>query len=356
MVGLLVAIVAGIAAPAFGAASAAADPVSDAKSQVAALEQQVQSDGARLHQLTQTYNADALEASELGQQAQAATQRVQTLGRSMNQNETVVRAAAVASYTGEVAAPPTTSVSPLVSGVYLDATIGNIHDTEDQLKIEQRQAATELTTLRTAVTQQNAQLQAAASARQQALSEAATDQQQLQADQQELTTLLASVPPPSRPPAVQGVGTGLATAVASQLADAGPAQPALTATPPAAPPTTGPTTSAAPGTTAAPTTTAAPPTTAPAPPPTTAPPASGGNAGGVWLELRQCESGDNYQENTGNGFYGAYQFSATTWTGLGYPGRPDLEPPAMQDQAAQQLQRQSGWGQWPACSAALGLT
>ena len=91
----------------------------------------------------------------------------------------------------------------------------------------------------------------------------------------------------------------------------------------------------------------------PAPPP--APAASGGNAGGVWLQLRICESSNNYAENTGNGFYGAYQFSATTWTGLGYPGRPDQEPPAMQDAAAQKLQAIAGWGQWPACSAALGL-
>lgn len=82
---------------------------------------------------------------------------------------------------------------------------------------------------------------------------------------------------------------------------------------------------------------------------------SPGGAGDVWLRLRECESGNNYQANTGNGFYGAYQFSASTWSNLGYPGRPDLEPPAMQDEAAQKLQAQSGWGQWPACSAALGL-
>jgi hypothetical protein len=79
-------------------------------------------------------------------------------------------------------------------------------------------------------------------------------------------------------------------------------------------------------------------------------------AGGVWAALRQCESGGNYQENTGNGFYGAYQFTASTWTGLGYPGRPDQEPPAMQDQGAQKLQARSGWGQWPACSRKLGLS
>ena len=69
-----------------------------------------------------------------------------------------------------------------------------------------------------------------------------------------------------------------------------------------------------------------------------------------------CESGDNYQANTGNGFYGAYQFSQQTWTDLGYPGRPDLEPPAMQNAAAQKLQAEAGWGQWPACAAELGLT
>ena len=79
-------------------------------------------------------------------------------------------------------------------------------------------------------------------------------------------------------------------------------------------------------------------------------------AGGVWAALRQCESGGNYQENTGNGFYGAYQFAASTWTSMGYPGRPDQEPPAMQDQAAQRLQARSGWGQWPACSRKLGLS
>jgi hypothetical protein len=78
-------------------------------------------------------------------------------------------------------------------------------------------------------------------------------------------------------------------------------------------------------------------------------------AGGLWLELRDCESGDNYQANTGNGYYGAYQFSWPTWVDLGYPGRPDQEPYWMQDQAAQRLEAMDGWNQWPSCSAALGV-
>lgn len=85
-------------------------------------------------------------------------------------------------------------------------------------------------------------------------------------------------------------------------------------------------------------------------------PASGAVIGGVWAGLRQCESGGNYSDNTGNGYYGAYQFSLATWQGLGYSGLPSSAPPAVQDQAAQKLQARSGWGQWPACSRRLGLT
>jgi hypothetical protein len=77
--------------------------------------------------------------------------------------------------------------------------------------------------------------------------------------------------------------------------------------------------------------------------------------GDVWARLRQCESGGRYNINTGNGFYGAYQFLPRTWRGLGFPGMPHQAPPEMQDEAARKLQARSGWGQWPACSRRLGL-
>jgi hypothetical protein len=77
--------------------------------------------------------------------------------------------------------------------------------------------------------------------------------------------------------------------------------------------------------------------------------------GDVWARLRACESGGNYATNTGNGFYGAYQFALGTWRGLGYSGLPSENPPQVQDEAAQRLQARSGWGQWPACSRRLGL-
>lgn len=76
----------------------------------------------------------------------------------------------------------------------------------------------------------------------------------------------------------------------------------------------------------------------------------------MWLELRQCESDDNYADDTGNGYYGAYQFSVSTWQNLGFSGLPSNAPPAQQDQAAQELQARRGWSQWPSCAQRLGLT
>lgn len=72
-------------------------------------------------------------------------------------------------------------------------------------------------------------------------------------------------------------------------------------------------------------------------------------------KLRACESGGNYRANTGNGYYGAYQFALQTWRGLGYSGRPDQASPATQDAAVRKLQARSGWGQWPACSRRYNL-
>src|SRR5262245_45088202 len=82
-----------------------------------------------------------------------------------------------------------------------------------------------------------------------------------------------------------------------------------------------------------------------------APPA---NASSNWAELRQCESGGNYSINTNNGYYGAYQFSLSTWRSLGYSGLPSAAPPAVQDEAALRLAQRSGFGQWPVCGRGMG--
>ena len=91
--------------------------------------------------------------------------------------------------------------------------------------------------------------------------------------------------------------------------------------------------------------------------------ASGGSAGtndgpvgdDVWAKLAQCESGGNPATNTGNGFYGMYQFTLETWQSLGGTGYPHEADAATQTAMAKKLQAQAGWGQWPGCADKLGL-
>jgi hypothetical protein len=66
--------------------------------------------------------------------------------------------------------------------------------------------------------------------------------------------------------------------------------------------------------------------------------------------LRECESGGRYHINTGNGYYGAYQFAASTWHGLGYHGLPSKATASKQDAAAKKLHASQGWHPWPVCS------
>jgi hypothetical protein len=75
----------------------------------------------------------------------------------------------------------------------------------------------------------------------------------------------------------------------------------------------------------------------------------------AFAAIRRCESSDDYSLSTGNGYYGAYQFSASTWAGLGESGLPSQASPAVQDAAAYKLYESSGWGAWPECAAVAGL-
>jgi len=69
--------------------------------------------------------------------------------------------------------------------------------------------------------------------------------------------------------------------------------------------------------------------------------------GGLLARVRQHESGGNYAANTGNGYYGAYQFDLRTWSGIGGSGLPSNASPAEQDMRAQLLYNQRGCSPWP---------
>lgn len=77
---------------------------------------------------------------------------------------------------------------------------------------------------------------------------------------------------------------------------------------------------------------------------------------GTWLELAKCESGANLTRNSGNGYYGAYQFSQSTWEGFTH-GRfgPVLEAGwKVQTYVAYRIWLKQGWNGFPGCGRKMG--
>jgi hypothetical protein len=74
----------------------------------------------------------------------------------------------------------------------------------------------------------------------------------------------------------------------------------------------------------------------------------------TWDRLAKCESGGNWAINTGNGYYGGLQFSASTWRSVGGTGLPHEHSRETQIEMGQRLQAKAGWGQWPHCTRQLG--
>ena len=71
--------------------------------------------------------------------------------------------------------------------------------------------------------------------------------------------------------------------------------------------------------------------------------------------LGNCEAGMNPARNSGNGYYGAFQFSYGTWKSMntGYE-RADLAPIEVQKTAVRQLlQRSSIYNQFPGCAVKM---
>ena len=90
--------------------------------------------------------------------------------------------------------------------------------------------------------------------------------------------------------------------------------------------------------------------------------AAGGAAaadGGVWDRIAQCESGGNWHINTGNGYYGGLQFSASTWKASGgskYASTANQASRAEQIAVAERVLDSQGIGAWPVCGKKAGST
>jgi Transglycosylase-like domain len=76
-----------------------------------------------------------------------------------------------------------------------------------------------------------------------------------------------------------------------------------------------------------------------------------------WDRLAQCESGQNWDANTGNSYRGGLQFSDSTWRAYGgrqYAPTADQATREQQIAVARKVQQAQGWEAWPSCSRRLG--
>jgi hypothetical protein len=75
-----------------------------------------------------------------------------------------------------------------------------------------------------------------------------------------------------------------------------------------------------------------------------------------WDGVAECESGGDWNINTGNGYQGGLQFSRSTWAaygGLAYAPRADLATKGQQIAVAERTLAGQGAGAWPTCGRHL---
>jgi murein DD-endopeptidase MepM/ murein hydrolase activator NlpD len=78
----------------------------------------------------------------------------------------------------------------------------------------------------------------------------------------------------------------------------------------------------------------------------------------TWDKVAACESGNDWNINTGNGHYGGLQFTGSTWEAYGgtaYAPRADLATKDQQIAIAEKVLDGQGPGAWPVCSTRAGL-
>ncbi|MGW8634824.1 transglycosylase family protein [Streptomyces sp. NPDC055793] len=79
----------------------------------------------------------------------------------------------------------------------------------------------------------------------------------------------------------------------------------------------------------------------------------------TWDKVAACESTNDWDINTGNGYYGGLQFTQSTWEAFGgtrYAPRADLATKDQQIAVAEKVLDGQGPGAWPVCSQRAGLT
>jgi hypothetical protein len=72
-----------------------------------------------------------------------------------------------------------------------------------------------------------------------------------------------------------------------------------------------------------------------------------------WVLLAECESGNDWKINSGNGYYGGVQFSKETWRSYGgmlFGRQANFASPIQQVAIAERVLADQGRGAWPGCT------
>jgi len=75
-----------------------------------------------------------------------------------------------------------------------------------------------------------------------------------------------------------------------------------------------------------------------------------------WDAIAQCESGNNWNTNTGNGYSGGLQFSPSTWKAYGGQGSAHNASRDEQIAVAERVKQGQGIGAWPVCGKKAGAS
>jgi hypothetical protein len=306
------------------------------RAQAAAIENRIAADGSTLDANSLAYLAEQrVYAADLGAERRTST-RVARIARTVARDQTIVRNDAIAAYTNAG------NSSPL--GLFLDGEPDEIATTAEYTRFADNAITTSIdalrgdeVALRAGLASEHAEvalvatsLAATEDARDSAISALDAERSTLSSVNGELATLVEQEEIARERAAAEAAARAAAASAAAAAAAA------TSATPTSATAAAGP-----------PQVVAAAPAAAAGAPPT--------SLSGDFAAIRRCESSDDYALDSGNGYYGAYQFSLSTWENLGGSGLPNAAPASSQDAAAYKLYQSSGWASWPECAAIAGL-
>lgn len=312
---------------AYRAQPASADQIADTQAQANQLAAQIASQGSRIHQLSEQYDQAQVQLDSVSQKLATSQAALSATVAEVRARQAEVKRQAVQAY---LEGPAGGGTAALLAG-----DLGHVQLRQEYLAFANSDIRGSIDDLHTAEAQLRSQEASLASAQQAAAADAAGlahDRQQLTAEASQEESTLSQVQGQLASMVAEAEAARYAAASAQRRQAEEAAAQVRAPSVPSGQPLQGGVASFS------------------------SPSAHPGGSGDPFAEIRQCESGDNYSADTGNGYYGAYQISAATWQGLGYSGLPNQAPPAVQDEAARRLQAQSGWGQWPTCAAMLGLT